>query len=67
MSDGSSFLFLFLVFGVIPGFIGRWIAVHKRRSGREGLWLGLFLSFIGLVIEAVLPSGTDQPTPPKRI
>ncbi len=46
--------------------MGEWIAKKKGRRQREGFWLGFLLSFIGLIIECVLPK-MSQPNPVPRL
>jgi len=49
-------LFISVVAGLITGFIGRYVAKQKNRSGSEGFWFGFLLSLIGVIIVALLPT-----------
>ena len=49
-------LFVLVVVGFITGFIGRYVAKEKNRSGSEGFWFGFLLSLIGVIIVALLPT-----------
>ena len=65
MEEYLGLLFLVLILGIVTGIIGEWIAKKKGRREREGFWLGFLLSFIGLIIEAVLPK-FSKPDPAPR-
>ena len=41
--------------GFVTGVIAYHIAESKGRSGAEGFWIGFFLSFLGIIIELILP------------
>lgn len=49
-----------LVFGVISGFLGVYVAIQKNRSSTEGFVLGFLFSLLGVIILALLPSN-DKP------
>ena len=66
MEEYIGFLFLVIILGIVTGIIGEWIAKKKGRRRREGFWLGFLLSFIGLIIECVLPK-FSQPGPVPRL
>ena len=53
-----------ILWAVVLGGIGYWIAGEKNRDGVEGAALGCLLGPLGLVIEAVLPSSELTSTPP---
>ena len=55
MDSDSFYVFIFLS-SVITGLIGRYVALQKGRSLSEGFIFGFFLSFIGVIIVAVLPN-----------
>ncbi len=46
-----------VLWAVVLGGIGYWIAGEKNRDGVEGAALGCLLGPLGLIIEAVLPTG----------
>ncbi len=55
-----------LVFGVIFGALGAWIANEKHRDQGEGFILGFLFCPLGVIIEAVLPNPPQavlEPTP----
>ena len=54
-----------VVAGVVTGFIGRYVAKEKNRSGSEGFWFGFLLSLIGVVIVALLPTKEANVEPKK--
>jgi uncharacterized membrane protein YeaQ/YmgE (transglycosylase-associated protein family) len=62
MEEYLGFLFVIIILGIITGIMGEWIAKKKGRREREGFWLGFLLSFIGLIIECVLPK-LSKPDP----
>jgi uncharacterized membrane protein YeaQ/YmgE (transglycosylase-associated protein family) len=66
MEEYIGYLFLAIILGIVTGIIGEWIAKKKGRRRREGFWLGFLLSFIGLIIECVLPK-ISQPSPVPRL
>jgi uncharacterized membrane protein YeaQ/YmgE (transglycosylase-associated protein family) len=66
MEEYLGFLFLVIILGIITGVIGGWIAKKKGRREGEGFWLGFLLSFIGLIIEGVLPKFA-KPDPVPRL
>ena len=41
---------------LITGFLGRYVANEKNRSGKEGFILGFFFNLLGVIIVALLPS-----------
>lgn len=49
-----------VVAGVVTGFIGKYVAQEKNRSGSEGFWFGFLLSLIGVIIVALLPTQEDK-------
>ncbi len=59
----EGFLVLGVLWAVVLGAIGYWIAGEKNRDGVEGAALGCLLGPLGLIIEAVLPTG-DVPSAP---
>jgi hypothetical protein len=65
MEEYLGFLFIVIILGIVTGIIGEWIAKKKGRREREGFWLGFLLSFIGLIIEGVLPK-FSKPDPVPR-
>jgi hypothetical protein len=65
---GQCMELIFLVIWVIVlGGVGWWIAQQKNRSEVEGAALGCFLGPIGWVIEAVLPTAEVPASPPRRL
>ena len=54
-----------VVAGVVTGFIGRYVAKEKNRSGSEGFWFGFLLSLVGVVIVALLPTKEANVEPKK--
>lgn len=54
-----------LVFGIISGFLGIYVAIQKNRSSTEGFMLGFLFSLLGVVILALLPSN-DKPIASKQ-
>jgi drug/metabolite transporter (DMT)-like permease len=54
-----------VVAGVVTGFIGRYVAKEKNRSGSEGFWFGFLLSLIGVIIVALLPTREAKVAPKK--
>jgi hypothetical protein len=57
---GQMLLVLLLLF---PPFLVAWLAQQKGRSLVEGFLLGLLLTWLGLVIEALLPSREERDAP----
>jgi hypothetical protein len=45
---------------VFSGF-GGWVATQKRRGVGEGMVLGLLFGPLGVLVEALLPQGVEQP------
>lgn len=45
-----------ILFGVVSGFLGIYVAKQKNRSTTEGFILGFLFSLIGVIILALLPS-----------
>ena len=41
---------------LIMGLLGRYVAKEKNRSGLEGFLFGFFLSILGIIIVALLPT-----------
>jgi CDP-diglyceride synthetase len=41
---------------IVMGFIGRYVSKSKNRSGWEGFLFGFFLSILGIIIAALLPT-----------
>ena len=54
-----------VVAGVVTGFIGRYVAKEKNRSGSEGFWFGFLLSLVGIIIVALLPTREAKVAPNK--
>jgi Na+-driven multidrug efflux pump len=54
-----------VVAGVVTGFIGRYVAKEKNRSGSEGFWFGFILSLVGIIIVALLPTREAKVAPKK--
>ncbi len=54
-----------VVAGVVTGFIGRYVAKEKNRSGSEGFWFGFLLSLVGIIIVALLPTREAKVAPKK--
>lgn len=54
------FLIGWVVFGLISGAIGAWVAEQKNRTSAEGFTLGFFLGPIGWLLEALLPTLTKE-------
>jgi hypothetical protein len=48
---------LFFAYCACLGGLGAWVATEKGRSANEGALLGIFLSFFGVLVEALLPAG----------
>lgn len=51
------FVFYWLGVAAVFGGFGAWIAREKRRGPGEGLILGFLFGPLGVIVEAVLPSG----------
>lgn len=49
-------MILYLPFALVSGFFGTRVAKVKGRDTVEGFLLGFFLNFLGILVEAVLPS-----------
>ena len=49
-------LLIFMIPGLITGFLGRYISKQKGRSTKEGFLLGFFFSLLGVIISLFLPS-----------
>ena len=45
-----------VIFAFITGFLGRYIAKQKGRSGAEGFWIGFLFSLLGVIIVALMPT-----------
>lgn len=45
-----------IIFAFITGFLGRYIAKQKGRSGAEGFWIGFLFSLLGVIIVALMPT-----------
>ena len=45
-----------IIFAFITGFLGRYIAKQKGRSGAEGFWIGFLFSLLGVIILALMPT-----------
>ena len=45
-----------LLFAIIMGILGRYVAKEKNRSKAEGFWLGFLFSILGVIIVALLPT-----------
>ena len=45
-----------LLFAIIMGILGRYVAKEKNRSKSEGFWLGFLFSILGVIIVALLPT-----------
>lgn len=41
---------------IVMGFIGRYVSKSKNRGGWEGFLFGFFLSVLGIIIAALLPT-----------
>jgi hypothetical protein len=41
--------------------LGGWVATQKRRDTGEGMVLGLLFGPFGVLVEALLPQGGEQP------
>tara|TARA_B100001057_G_C22304601_1_gene739643 strand:- start:114 stop:440 length:327 start_codon:yes stop_codon:yes gene_type:complete len=50
-----------IVAAIIFGFVGRYVAASKGRSEAEGFLFGFFLSLIGIIIVALLPTLEKKP------
>ena len=53
---GFAQLLLVLIMPTLFGLLGRYIAKQKARKAAEGFLFGFFLSFIGVIIVALLPT-----------
>tara|TARA_X000000368_G_scaffold407137_1_gene386227 strand:- start:113 stop:412 length:300 start_codon:yes stop_codon:yes gene_type:complete len=56
-----------LLFAIIMGILGRYVAKEKNRSGAEGFWLGFLFSLIGVIIVALLPTKEKKIMPELEI
>jgi hypothetical protein len=54
-------LILIGVLAVVFSGLGRWVAIQKRREVAEGLTLGLSFRPLGVLFEASLLQGAEQP------
>ena len=61
----SDIIIISVVAGVVTGFIGRYVAKEKNRSGSEGFWFGFLLSLVGIIIVALLPTREAKVAPKK--
>ena len=52
----DDFLILAGLTAIIMGFIGRYVSKSKNRGGWEGFLFGFFLSILGIIIAALLPT-----------
>ena len=55
---------LYVLWCLIGGILGAVIAHSRNRKTWEGALLGVLLGLIGVLILALLPKGSDTPTPP---
>lgn len=54
-------LFIFIgIPAVITGLLGRYIAIQKNRSKKEGFIFGFMLSLLGVLLVALLPNKNNQ-------
>ena len=61
MIIGEDELLIYLVIGaLIMGFIGIYVSDQKNRSGWEGFLFGFFLSIVGVIIVALLPTIEEE-------
>jgi hypothetical protein len=49
-----------LIFAFVFGSLGNWIACQKNRDGGEGFLLGCLFGPLGVIIEAVLPTISNE-------
>ena len=45
---------------IILGFFGRYVALQKNRSASEGFLFGFFLSLIGILVVAMMPTNEKE-------
>ena len=57
------FAIFFLLWPIAGGIAGALIAQSKNRSALEGALLGIFLGWIGIVVEVVLPALPENEAP----
>ena len=55
MGEDDLLMYLVIV-ALIMGFIGTYVSNQKNRSGWEGFLFGFFLSILGVIIVAILPT-----------
>ena len=59
------FLIVLVVFGVIFGALGSWIAKERHRDQGEGFVLGFLFGPLGVIVEAILPTVAMAPAAPQ--
>ena len=52
----GGYLIIVFIAAIIMGFIGVYVSNSKNRSGWEGFLFGFFLSILGIIIAALLPT-----------
>tara|TARA_X000000950_G_C13686746_1_gene566282 strand:- start:95 stop:445 length:351 start_codon:yes stop_codon:yes gene_type:complete len=52
----GGYLVIVFIAAIIMGFIGIYVSKSKNRSGWEGFLFGFFLSILGIIIAALLPT-----------
>lgn len=52
----GGYLIIVFIAAIIMGFIGVYVSKSKNRSGWEGFLFGFFLSILGIIIAALLPT-----------
>jgi hypothetical protein len=62
----EDFIFVIIVSCAVFGATGYWVAGVKRRSTDEGMWLGVLLGPLGVIIETLLPTQTLRPCGRRR-
>jgi hypothetical protein len=50
---------LLAILACIFGGLGAWVATHKHRGTLEGFILGLLFGPLGVLVEALLPNGSE--------
>ena len=52
---------------IILGFFGRYVALQKNRSASEGFLFGFFLSLIGILVVAMMPTNKKELLPKENV
>jgi uncharacterized membrane protein YeaQ/YmgE (transglycosylase-associated protein family) len=59
--DATPIIVTWIIFGLIFGAFGAWVAAQRGRGGGEGLILGFLFGPLGVLVEALLPQGAPRP------